>query len=102
MATAFARAVCEGCGWSIDQGTRAPMRADVDYDGAVTLDELYTYAARRVMWMLTLSGGDYAQTVRVSPEGDARLENAGFIVNAPRFSCLSSHSLFSFPKLLIL
>lgn len=72
MATVFARAVCEGCGWSIDRGQRGPMRADTDYDGAVSLDELYAYAARRVTWYLSLGGGDYAQTVRVSPEGDAR------------------------------
>ena len=70
MATAFVRAVCDGAGWSIDRGRRAAMRADVDCDGAVTLDELYAYASRRVMWYLSLNGGDYVQTVQVSPEGD--------------------------------
>ena len=70
MATAFVRAVCDGAGWSIDRGRRAAMRADVDYDGAVTLDELYAYASRRVMWYLSLNGGDYVQTVQVCPEGD--------------------------------
>ena len=70
MATAFARALCEGGGWSIDRGGRCAMRADVDYDGAVSLDELYRYLARRVMWYLGLNGGDYVQTVQVSPEGD--------------------------------
>ena len=73
MATAFVRAVCDGAGWSIDRGRRAAMRADVDYDGAVTLDELYRYTARRVRWYLELagqlSGGSYAQTVQVWPEG---------------------------------
>ena len=72
MATAFARAVCEAGGWSVDRAARSAMRADVDYDDVVTLDELYSYAARRVMWYLTLGGGDeYVQTVQVSPEGDA-------------------------------
>ena len=66
MATVFARAVCEAGGWSIDRAARSAMRADVDYDNVVTLDELYSYAARRVMWYLTLGGGDYVQTDRKS------------------------------------
>ena len=70
MATAFARAVCEGGGWSIDRAARSAMRADVNFDNVVTLAELYDYAARRVMWYLQLSGGGYVQTVQVSPEGD--------------------------------
>ena len=71
MATVFARAVCEAGGWSIDRAARSAMRADLNYDNVVTLDELYNYAARRVMWYLTLDGGSaYAQTVQVSPEGD--------------------------------
>ena len=52
------------------------MRADVDYDGAVSLNELYAYTARRVRWYLnltgTISGEAYAQSVQVWPEGDAR------------------------------
>lgn len=71
MATLFARAVCEGCGWNIDAAERRAMRADVNYDDVVTLDELYNYARRRVMWYLSLTGSGRAQTVRVSPEGDA-------------------------------
>ena len=70
MATAFARALCEGCGWSIDRAARTPMRADSNEDSVVTLDELARYAARRVMWYLSLNEGDYAQTVRAFPEGD--------------------------------
>ena len=70
MATAFARAVCEGCGWSIQRAAHGAMRADVNADSVVTLDELYRYAARRVMWYLSLNDGGYAQTVRAYPEGD--------------------------------
>lgn len=76
MATVFARAICEAGGWSVDRAARSAMRADADYDGAVTLDELYAYAARRVMWYLDLTGsltgaaGRYVQTVQVWPEGD--------------------------------
>lgn len=69
MATLFARAVCEGCGWSIDDAQRRAMRADINYDGAVTLDELYHYARRRVMWYLGLTGSGYTQTVQVWPQG---------------------------------
>ena len=70
MATLFARAVCEGCGWNIDAAERRAMRADVNYDDVVSLDELYNYARRRVMWYLSLTGSGYVQTVRVWPEGD--------------------------------
>ena len=70
MATAFARALCEGCGWSIERSARGAMRADLNADSVVTLDELARYAARRVTWYLSLNDGDYAQTVRAFPEGD--------------------------------
>lgn len=72
MATLFARAVCEGCGWSVDAAARRAMRADINYDNIVTLDELYHYARRRVMWYLSLAHSAQAQTVMVSPEGSAR------------------------------
>ena len=72
MATLFARAVCEGCGWSIDAAARRAMRADINYDNIVTLDELYHYARRRVMWYLSLAHSARAQTVMVSPEGSTR------------------------------
>lgn len=71
MATLFARAVCEGCGWSIDAAQRRAMRADINYDDIVTLDELYNYARRRVMWYLSLANAPQAQTVQVSPAGSA-------------------------------
>jgi len=71
MATVFARAVCEAGGWSLERSARAPMRADVDVDGRVTLTELYNYTARRVMWYLNRTAqGRYAQTVQVWPQGD--------------------------------
>lgn len=76
MATVFARALCDAGGWSIGAASRGAMRADADFDGAVTLNELYVYAARRVMWYLEaagrLSGGaHYVQSVQVWPEGCA-------------------------------
>ena len=70
VATAFARAVCEGGGWNMERGVRAAMRADVNLDGMVTLDELFQYVSRRVTQLLSLGDGDYAQIVQVSPEGD--------------------------------
>ena len=76
MSTVFARALCEAGGWSIDRGARAALRADRNYDGRVTLTEVYTYVARRVMWYLNLTGtltgseGQYVQTVQLWPEGD--------------------------------
>jgi len=76
MSTVFARALCEAGGWSIDRGAGTALRADRNYDGRVTLTELYTYVARRVMWYLnltaTLTGvtDQYVQTVQLWPEGD--------------------------------
>ncbi len=76
MATVFARALCEAGGWSIDRSARSAMRADLDYDGRVTLNELHAYTARRVMWYLNLTGAltgaeeRYVQSVQVWPEGD--------------------------------
>lgn len=70
MATLFARAVCEGCGWNIDRAQRRAMLADVNYDDVVSLDELFNYARRRVMWYLSLTGAGYAQTITAFPQGD--------------------------------
>ena len=76
MATVFARALCEAGGWDLERAARSAMRADVDYDGTVTLNELYRYTARRVMWYLDLADGrhgqenTFIQTVQVWPEGD--------------------------------
>lgn len=71
MATVFARVLCEGIGWNIDTDARSAMRADVNYDGAVTFTELCNYARRRVMWYLGRAGaqpGAFVQTVQFWPE----------------------------------
>ncbi|MBQ8508112.1 MAG: Ig-like domain-containing protein [Clostridia bacterium] len=74
MATVFARSLCDGAGWSIDRGARKSMGADINYDGSITLDELYLYMSARVNWYLgiasELTGEDYRQSVQVYPEGD--------------------------------
>jgi len=76
MSTVFARALCEAGGWNIDRGARTALRADRNYDGRVTLTELYAYAERRVMWYLNQTGrltdavDQYVQTVQLWPEGD--------------------------------
>ena len=74
MATAFARALCDGAGWDIDRGARGTMGADSDYDGQITLAELQLYLQDRVSWYLnlasTLTGEDYRQSVQVYPQGD--------------------------------
>ena len=74
MATAFARALCDGAGWDIDRGDRGTMGADSNYDGSITLDELYRYMRSRVDWYLgvasSLTGQTYRQSVQVWPEGD--------------------------------
>jgi hypothetical protein len=69
MATVFARALCDGAGWSIDRGTQSSMNADANYDGDITFNELAVYMSRRVSWYLNLAGG-YVQNVRAYPEGD--------------------------------
>ena len=70
MSTVFSRALCEAGGWDLERSAKSAMRADLDYDGQVTLSELYQYVSRRVMWYLSLAGADgqYAQTVQVWPE----------------------------------
>ena len=76
MSTVFARALCEAGGWSIDRSARTALRADRNYDGRVTLTELYSYVARRVMWTLNMTGTltgateQYVQSVQLWPEGD--------------------------------
>ena len=72
MATVFARAVCEGCGWSIEDADNRPLLADANVDGAVSLEELYRYTARRVNRYLALDTNRHVQTVRVSPQGSTK------------------------------
>ena len=70
MATVFARALCDAAGWSMDRAAKSSMNADANYDGEITLTELEIYLSRRVAWYLNLAG-DYVQTVRAYPAGDA-------------------------------
>ena len=69
MATVFARSLCEALGWSIDTSARSALRADVNYDSAVTFTEMCNYIRRRVTWYLDRAGtSSYVQTVRFWPE----------------------------------
>ncbi len=74
MATVFARALCDGAGWDIDRDAPGTMGADQNYDGSITLNELYQYMYSRVNWYLeiasNLTGETYRQSVQVYPEGD--------------------------------
>ncbi len=74
MTTVFARALCDGAGWSVDRGEKTAMGADRNYDGEISFDELHRYMAHRVNWYLeiasSLTGEDYRQSVQAYPEGD--------------------------------
>jgi len=74
MATVFARALCDGAGWNIDNNARGTMGADRNYDGSITLGELQEYMAARVDWYLDiasdLTGETYRQSIQAYPEGD--------------------------------
>ncbi len=70
-ATAFARALCDGSGWNMDDQRKGALNADTDYNGDVTLWEAFLYTSRRVHWYLSVAGdGAYAQDVQVYPKGD--------------------------------
>ena len=79
MDTVFARALCEAGGWDVDHGARSAMRADLNYDGEVSMSELYGYLTRRAIWLLgradALSAGSgiQLQTVKLWPETDGGL-----------------------------
>lgn len=73
-ATVFARALCDGSGWDIDEQRKSSLNADTDYNGKITLWEAYLYASRRVDWYLSTADkgtGAYAQDVQVYPKGDS-------------------------------
>ena len=76
MATVLARALCDGAGWSLNRSRRGALRADLDYDRLITLNEIQLYATRRVPWYLNVAGrlakakNPYVQNVQVYPEGD--------------------------------
>lgn len=69
MSTVFARALCDAAGWNMDAAAPSALNADVDYNGAITLDELGSYLTKRVTWYLN-HAGSYSQTVTVYPEAD--------------------------------
>ena len=54
MATVFARALCDGAGWDIDRNARGTMGADQDFNGSITLAELWQYTHSRVNWYLEI------------------------------------------------
>lgn len=74
MATAFARALCDGAGWDLVRNARAGMGADADYDGRITVGELQLYLEARVNWYTglasSLNGTRYRQSVQAFPAGD--------------------------------
>gem|GEM_PF-1375678 len=68
MATIMARSLCEGAGWDIIGDRMCTLKADADRDRVVTLQEIWQYTHRRVLYYLEDTG--VTQTVRVWPEGD--------------------------------
>ena len=68
MATIMARSLCEGAGWDIIGDRMCTLKADADRDRVVTLQEIWQYTHRRVLYYL--EGTGVTQTVRVWPEGD--------------------------------
>ena len=68
MATIMARALCEGAGWDLIGNRIGTLKADADKNRQITLQEIYLYLSRRVMYYLEGTGVE--QTVCVWPEGD--------------------------------
>lgn len=68
MATIMARALCEGAGWDLINDRICTLKADINKDRCVTLQEIYLYTSRRVMYYL--EGTGVTQSVCVWPEGD--------------------------------
>ena len=68
MATIMARALCEGAGWDLIGNRICTLKADADKSRQITVQEIYLYLSRRVMYYLEGSGVE--QTVCVWPEGD--------------------------------
>lgn len=66
MSTVFARALCEGLGWDLDNDRSVSLRADTDRNGVVTFTELWLYTRRRVYYHL--AGTGVIQTVMAWPE----------------------------------
>lgn len=68
MATIMARALCEGAGWDLINDRICTLKADANKDRRITLQEIYLYTSRRVMYYL--EGTGVTQSVCVWPEGD--------------------------------
>lgn len=70
IATVLARCLSEGAGWDLIGDKRSAMRADVDFDGTVTLSDMAEFLNQRIGWYLDQTGGTYEQNIQVYPEGD--------------------------------
>ena len=70
IATVLARCLSEGAGWDLIGDKRSAMRADVDFDGTVTLSDMAEFLDQRIGWYLDQTGGTYEQNIQVYPEGD--------------------------------
>ena len=68
MATIMARSLCEGAGWDLIGDKICTLKADANKDRQVTLQEIWQYTRRRVLYYL--EGTGVQQTVRIWPEGD--------------------------------
>ena len=69
MATMFARSLSEGLGWDMVRDRTCSLKADFDHDRVVTIQELYLYTKRRVMYYLRSADGTKRQDVQLFPQG---------------------------------
>ncbi len=71
VSTVFARALTEALGWDLMKDKTISIRADLDNNRQVTLNEAFLYARKRCMYYLTHATGMRGrQAVQVWPEGD--------------------------------
>lgn len=71
VSTVFARAFTEALGWDLMKDKTISIRADLDNNRQVTLNEAFLYARKRCMYYLTHATGMRGrQAVQVWPEGD--------------------------------
>lgn len=66
--TVFARSLCEAGGWNLIRSRNMPIRADLDKDGEVTLEQAYQYTFKRVKQYLNFETAA-EQDVQVYPKG---------------------------------
>jgi len=67
-AAIMGRSLCEGAGWDLIYDRSVSLKADVDRDKLITVQEIYEYTRRRVRHYLEDTG--VSQTVYLYPEGD--------------------------------